>query len=99
MNTTLVNMYLIEVPNGRVLVHHQLPRHDNAWAILTFPGGHVEPGESVTAATIRMEWMTLEQVRAGQMEPNMGKYLRVFIDNQGPRCFGFSGRKLHAISL
>lgn len=53
MNTTLCNICLIEAPDGRVLVLHRLPKPDNAWAGLTFPGGHVKPGESVTAATIR----------------------------------------------
>lgn len=148
MNTTLCNMCMIEAPDGRVLVQHRLPKPDNAWAGLTFPGGHVEAGESVTAATIRevkeetglsvsglrscgfiewwnperqslyivflfrtnlyagelrssaegqMEWMTLGQMRAGQMAPNMEKYLRVFLEDQVPECFGISGQKLDII--
>ena len=38
---------------GRVLVQHRLPKPTNPWCGLTFPGGHVEAGESITASTIR----------------------------------------------
>ncbi len=53
MNTTLCNMCLIEAPDGRVVIQHRLPKPDKAWSSLTFPGGHVESSENVTAATIR----------------------------------------------
>ena len=38
---------------GRVLVQHRLPTATNPWCGLTFPGGHVEAGESITASTVR----------------------------------------------
>ena len=38
---------------GRVLVQHRLPKATNPWCGLTFPGGHVEAGESITASTVR----------------------------------------------
>jgi 8-oxo-dGTP diphosphatase len=54
MNATLCNMCMIEdVTTGRVLVQHRLPKPTNPWCGLTFPGGHVEYGESITASTIR----------------------------------------------
>ncbi|MBR6470502.1 MAG: 8-oxo-dGTP diphosphatase [Victivallales bacterium] len=54
MNCTLCNMCMIEDrATGRVLVQHRLPKATNPWCGLTFPGGHVEAGESITASTIR----------------------------------------------
>ena len=54
MNCTLCNMCMIEdTATGRVLVQHRLPKATNPWCGLTFPGGHVEAGESITASTIR----------------------------------------------
>ena len=51
---TLCNMCMIEdAATGRVLVQHRLPKPTNPWCGLTFPGGHVEAGESITASTIR----------------------------------------------
>ena len=52
MNATLCNMCMIEdATTGRVLVQHRLPKPTNPWCGLTFPGGHVEYGESITAST------------------------------------------------
>ena len=54
MNCTICNMYMIEdKATGRVLVQHRLPKATNPWCGLTFPGGHVEAGESITASTVR----------------------------------------------
>jgi len=54
MNCTLCNMCMIENPStGRVLVQHRLAKPTNPWCGLTFPGGHVEAGESITASTVR----------------------------------------------
>ena len=54
MNTTLCNMCMIEdTATGRVLVQHRLPKPTNPWCGLTFPGGHVEAGESITASMVR----------------------------------------------
>ena len=54
MNCTLCNMCMIEdAATGRVLVQHRLPKATNPWCGLTFPGGHVEAGESITASTVR----------------------------------------------
>ena len=53
METELCNMCMITDPEGRVLVQDRLPKPSNAWCGLTFPGGHVEPGETVVASVIR----------------------------------------------
>ncbi len=53
METELCNMCMITNPEGRVLVQDRLPKPSNAWCGLTFPGGHVEPGETVVASVIR----------------------------------------------
>ena len=44
---------MISDAEGRVLVQDRLPKQSNAWSGLTFPGGHVEPGETVVASVIR----------------------------------------------
>ena len=36
-----------------MLVQERLPKPSNPWSGLTFPGGHVEPGETVVASVIR----------------------------------------------
>lgn len=47
-------MCMIEdLATGRILVQHRLPKASNPWCGLTFPGGHVEAGESITASTVR----------------------------------------------
>ncbi|MBQ7179584.1 MAG: NUDIX domain-containing protein [Victivallales bacterium] len=54
MNCTLCNMCMIEdEATGRVLVQHRLPKATNPWCGLTFPGGHVEAGESITDSVVR----------------------------------------------
>ena len=35
------------------MVQERLPKASSSWAGLTFPGGHVEPGETVVASVIR----------------------------------------------
>ena len=53
METELCNMCMVTDPEGRVLVQERLPKPSNPWSGLTFPGGHVEPGETVVASVIR----------------------------------------------
>ncbi len=47
---TLTNMCMIYDSQGNVLVQDRL---DPEWPGVTFPGGHVEPGESFTGSVIR----------------------------------------------
>lgn len=49
----LTNMCMISDSNGRVLVQMRLPKSNDSWCGLTFPGGHVEPGENIVESTIR----------------------------------------------
>ena len=53
METELCNMCMVMDAKGRVLVQERLPKPSNPWSGLTFPGGHVEPGETVVASVIR----------------------------------------------
>ena len=53
METELCNMCMVTDGSERVLVQERLPKPSNPWSGLTFPGGHVEPGETVVASVIR----------------------------------------------
>ena len=148
METELCNMCMITDPEGRVLVQERLPKLSNAWSGLTFPGGHVEPGETVVASVIRevreetgltitdvvpagyiqwynpnrqsqyfvflfktssysgdlkgstegnVKWMTLDEMLAGPLAPNMKQYLAVFQNENIPQAYGISGIALRII--
>ena len=52
METEITNMCLIT--NGdKVLVQHRLPKGTDSWSGLTFPGGHLDNGESIVDSCIR----------------------------------------------
>lgn len=141
-------MCMITDQTGRVLVQDRQPKSTNAWCGLTFPGGHVEPGENVVASVIRevreetgltvsdlvpagyiqwynpekrsnyfvflfksssfsgelkssregsVSWMTLSQMLAGHLAPNMKKYLAVFQNEAIPQAFGIAGKGLNLV--
>ncbi len=46
-------MVMVSDDRGQILVQDRL---DPGWPGICFPGGHVEPGESFTAAAIRETW-------------------------------------------
>ena len=123
----LTNMCMLTRADGKVLVQN---RRDPNWGGLTFPGGHVEPGESLVDSVIRemqeetgltirhprlvgtkswmqkdgsrylvllytateyegelhsseegdIAWMTIGEMRAGQMVEGMELYFRVYLD-------------------
>ena len=149
METELCNMCMITDAQGRVLVQERLPKPSNPWSGLTFPGGHVEPGETVVASVIRevqeetgltvsnlqncgyiqwynpikqsqyfvflfktstfsgelsgsvegnVKWMTLDEMLAGNLAPNMTKYLAVFQNKNIPQAYGISGQVLKIIN-
>ena len=148
METELCNMCMISDGAGRVLVQERLPKPSNPWSGLTFPGGHVEPGETVVASVIRevqeetgltvsnlqncgyiqwynpdkqsqyfvflfktstftgeltgsvegsVKWMTLEEMLAGKLAPNMTQYLAVFQNETIPQAYGISGQGLSVL--
>ena len=148
METELCNMCMISDAQGRVLVQERLPKLSNPWSGLTFPGGHVEPGETVVASVIRevqeetgltvsnlqncgyiqwynpekrsqyfvflfktntfsgelkdskegkVKWMTLDEMLAGSLAPNMTKYLAVFQNETIPQAYGISGQGLSVL--
>ena len=148
METELCNMCMITDADGRVLVQERLPKPSNLWSGLTFPGGHVEPGETVVASVIRevqeetgltvsnlqncgyiqwynpekqsqyfvflfktntfsgelkdskegkVKWMTLDEMLAGKLAPNMTKYLAVFQNENIPQAYGISGQGLNLV--
>ena len=139
---------MISDAEGRVLVQERLPKPSNLWSGLTFPGGHVEPGETVVASVIRevqeetgltvsnlqncgyiqwynsvkqsqyfvflfktstfsgeltdsvegnVKWMTLDEMLAGKLAPNMTKYLAVFQNENIPQAYGISGKGLKLV--
>lgn len=47
----LTNMIMIENPNTREILVQD--RHNPNWPGVTFPGGHIEPGETVVNSAIR----------------------------------------------
>lgn len=75
---TLTNMCMIYDGEGNILVQDRL---DPDWPGVTFPGGHVEPGESFTRAVIREVWeetgLTIEAPRLCG--------LKQFIEGDGTR--------------
>ena len=132
-----------------MLVQERLPKPSNPWSGLTFPGGHVEPGETVVASVIRevqeetgltvsnlqncgyiqwydpvkqsqyfvflfktstytgdlkgsaegkVKWMTLDEMLAGKLAPNMTKYLAVFQNEDIPQAYGISGQGLSILN-
>lgn len=130
---------------GRVLVQERLPKPTNPWCGLTFPGGHLEHGESIVESTIRelkeetgltvsnlqncgfvqwynpakelqyivflfktstfsgnikdsaegkVRWMTLDEMRTGNLAPNMDRYIDVILNDNLPQVYGVVGSGL-----
>lgn len=75
---TLTNMCMVYDGRGSILVQDRL---DPNWPGVTFPGGHVEPGESFTRAVIREVW---EETGLTIEEPRLCG-LKQFFDDDGMR--------------
>lgn len=75
---TLTNMCMIYDNQGSILVQDRL---DPNWPGVTFPGGHVEPGESFTHAVIREVW---EETGLTIEKPQLCG-LKQFVDDDGTR--------------
>ena len=148
LQTELCNMCMVMDELGRVLVQDRVPKPSSSWSGLTFPGGHVEPGETVVASVIRevreetgltvsnlqncgyiqwynpvkksqyfvflfktstfsgklkdsvegkVQWMTLDEMLAGKLAPNMAKYLSVFQNETIPQAYGISKHGLNLV--
>jgi len=48
-------------------------------------------GELKSSAEGKMEWMMLDEMRAGKMAPHMEEYLRVMLEENVPQAYGISG--------
>lgn len=91
INAELTNMCMVYRGN-EVLVQRRRPEH--GWPGVTFPGGHVEPGESITQSVIREVFeetgLTVNHPRLcgikNWMEDDGGRYI-VFLY----KCSEFSG--------
>ena len=145
MNAELCNMCMVMDNEGRVLVQERLPKPTNPWCGLTFPGGHLEHGESIVESTIRemkeetglivsnlqncgfvqwynpakdlqyivflfktntytgtlkdsaegnVRWMTLDEMRSGNLAPNMDRYIEVILNDNLPQVYGVVGSGL-----
>ena len=67
----LANMCMVEDKNGNVLVQERTKKD---WPGLTFPGGHVEKGETLDEAMKREKTLSSKEVYKG-------KILDVFLDD------------------
>ena len=79
---TLTNMCMVYDDDGNVLVQDKV---DSDWGGLTFPGGHIEKGESFVDSVIREEgevkWIPLEEMKKGNLAMDMDDMLKVFLED------------------
>ncbi|MBO7328893.1 MAG: NUDIX domain-containing protein, partial [Lentisphaeria bacterium] len=54
-------------------------------------------GELKGSVEGNVKWMTLDEMLAGPLAPNMKKYLAVFQNEDIPQAYGMSGKKLQMI--
>ena len=62
--------------------------------------GHVGSefsGELTGSVEGNVKWMTLEEMLAGSLAPNMTKYLAVFQNENIPQAYGISGKGLNLV--
>ena len=80
--TILTNMCMVSDGCGNVLMQN---RTDPAWPGLSFPGGHVEPGESIVASVVREVY---EETGVTVLDPKLCG-IRQFWTDEGERCIVF----------
>ena len=55
-------------------------------------------GELTASVEGKVKWMTLDEMLAGKLAPNMTKYLAVFQNENIPQAYGISGQGLKIIN-
>ena len=93
----MTNMCMVFSEN-RILVQDKT---DDDYSGITFPGGHVERGESFTDAVIRevwevtsseegdVFWLTLDEMKQRKLAYGMDKMLEVFLNDNISEYFFF----------
>lgn len=72
------------------------PVKDSQYIVFLFKADHYY-GNLRSSDEGKMEWMTLDDMRKGNLAPNMGKYLKVFCDERNSQAFGIAGGILSLI--
>ena len=54
-------------------------------------------GELTASVEGKVKWMTLDEMLAGKLAPNMTKYLAVFQNENIPQAYGISGQGLDLV--
>ena len=54
-------------------------------------------GELIGSVEGNVKWMTLEEMLAGKLAPNMTQYLAVFQNETIPQAYGISGKGLNLV--
>lgn len=72
------------------------PKKKSQYIVFLFKTGNY-CGNLRASAEGKMEWMTLDDMRKGDLAPNMGKYLMVFCDERNSQAFGIADGTLSLV--
>lgn len=88
-NVLMFNMCMVvDKERNEVLV---LDKIDSQWGGITFPGGHIENGESIVDSAVRevseteegkVFWINKNDIHNQNLASGMKTYLKLFIGNQ-----------------